>query len=146
MDFFFFFNQKYVRPELITSVSNYFTIHLNLDRWESVLVDSSGQQLPHTDAHKSLSAFTLIFLSFLSISLLLLSAHWLAQFLVFLFLLMSFRSTLVSYLPPSNSFVLKHSFTTFPHLRSLRPPSEPALALCPYTHLCLLLLSVFRGH
>lgn len=44
---------------------------------------------------------------------------------------------LVSYLPPSNSFVLKHSFTTFPHLRSLRPPSEPALALCPYTHLCL---------
>ncbi len=45
--------------------------------------------------------------------------------------------TLVSYLPPSNSFVLKHSFTTFPHLRSLRPPSEPALALCPYTHLCL---------
>lgn len=44
---------------------------------------------------------------------------------------------IVSYLPPSNSFVLKHSFTTFPHLRSVCSPSEPVLALCPYTHLCL---------
>lgn len=94
LDFFFYFNQKYVRPELITSVSNYFTIHLNLDRWESVLVDSSGQQLPHTDAHKSLSVFTLIFLSFL-LHLSIATVCPLTRSVPrFLFLLMSLRSLL----------------------------------------------------
>lgn len=37
------------------------------------------------------------------------------------------------YLPPCSSLVLEHSFTTF----LLFKISESALALCPYTHLCL---------
>ncbi len=114
----FFFYQKYVRPELITSVSNYFTVHLHLDRCKSVLLmDSSGQKLPHTDAHffsPNLSLLSLwsFFLSS-SISLLLLSAYWLAQFLVFCF----------SWCPSVHSCFVPSSFKQF---LSLSIPSQPS--------------------